>query len=153
MYLDQDLNRRLSTIDDYRTAIVDFFVPGVLRISKSSDLDRVLSNFHRDRPKSPELTEMEPLHCTECAHKASFEPMKDINLNNLKKTAFLSSFVLQQVPRRNSCLGCKQSVRFRPMGKGSFFPSSDFIAKNQLAREGSQTVSQVIIPALITIVD
>ena len=33
------------------------------------------------------------------------------------------------------------------------FPSSDFIAKNQLAREGSQTESLVTIPALTTIVD
>ena len=32
-------------------------------------------------------------------------------------------------------------------------PSSDFIAKNQLAREGSETVSLVTIPALTTIVD
>ena len=33
------------------------------------------------------------------------------------------------------------------------FPSFDFIAKNQLAREGSQSVSPVTIPALTTIVD
>ena len=33
------------------------------------------------------------------------------------------------------------------------FPSSDFIAINQLAREGSQSVSPVTIPALTTIVD
>ena len=33
------------------------------------------------------------------------------------------------------------------------FPSSDFIAKNQLAREGSQSVSPVTIPALTNIVD
>ena len=33
------------------------------------------------------------------------------------------------------------------------FPSFDFIAKNQLAREGSQRVSLVTIPALTTIVD
>ena len=37
--------------------------------------------------------------------------------------------------------------------KVALFPSSDFIAKNQLAREGSQTVSPVTIPALFTIVD
>ena len=37
--------------------------------------------------------------------------------------------------------------------KVALFPSSDFIAKNQLAREGSQSVSPVIIPALTTIVD
>ena len=33
------------------------------------------------------------------------------------------------------------------------FPSSDFIAKNHLAREGSQRVSPMTIPALSTIVD
>ena len=37
--------------------------------------------------------------------------------------------------------------------KVALFPSSDFIAKNQLAREGSQSVSPVTFPALTTIVD
>ena len=37
--------------------------------------------------------------------------------------------------------------------KVALLPSSDFIAKNQLAREGSQSVSPVTIPALTTIVD
>ena len=37
--------------------------------------------------------------------------------------------------------------------KVALFPSSDFIAKNQLAREGAQSVSPVLIPALTTIVD
>ena len=37
--------------------------------------------------------------------------------------------------------------------KVALFPSSDFIAKNQLAREGSQSVSPVTIPALTTIID
>ena len=37
--------------------------------------------------------------------------------------------------------------------KVALFPSSDFIAKNQLAREGSQSVSPLTIPALTTIVD
>ena len=37
--------------------------------------------------------------------------------------------------------------------KVALFSSSDFIAKNQLAREGSQSVSQVTIPTLTTIVD
>ena len=36
--------------------------------------------------------------------------------------------------------------------KDSLFPSSDFI-ENQLAREGSQSVSPVTIPVLTTIVD
>ena len=52
MYLYQDLNRRPSTIDGYRTAIVDTIGPAGLPISKSSDLNRLLSSFHRDRHKS-----------------------------------------------------------------------------------------------------
>ena len=52
MYLYQDLNRRPSTIDGYRTAIVDTLGPMGLHISQSSDLNRLLSSFDRDRPKS-----------------------------------------------------------------------------------------------------
>ena len=37
--------------------------------------------------------------------------------------------------------------------KVALFPSSDFIAKNQLAHEGAQSVSPVVIPALTTVVD
>ena len=43
MYLYQDLNRRPSTIDGYRTAIVDTLGPTGLHISQSSDLNRLLS--------------------------------------------------------------------------------------------------------------
>ena len=37
--------------------------------------------------------------------------------------------------------------------KVALFPSSDFIAKNQLANEGLQSVSSVTVSALTTIVD
>ena len=49
-------------------------------------------------------------------------------------------------------LGCKV-LNLGQWEKVALFPSSDFIAKNQLAREGSQSVSLVTIPALTTIVD
>ena len=52
MYLYQDLNRCPSTIDGYRKAIVDTLGPAGHHISQSSDLNRLLSSFHRDRPKS-----------------------------------------------------------------------------------------------------
>ena len=55
--------------------------------------------------------------------------------------------------QRNPCLGCKQVSNLGQWEKVALFPSSDFIAKNQLAREGSQSVSPVTIPALTTIVD
>ena len=59
------------------------------------------------------------------------------------------------MPQRNPCLGCKQVIlsNLGQWEKVALFPSSDFIAKNQLAREGSQSVSPVTIPALTTIVD
>ena len=57
------------------------------------------------------------------------------------------------MPQQNPCLGCKQSISFRPMGKVPLFPASDFVPKNLLAREGSQSVSPMINPALTTILD
>ena len=59
MYLYQDLNRRPSTIDGYRTAIIDTLGPAAHHIAQSSDLHRLLSSFHRDRPK------MEPFCCSQ----------------------------------------------------------------------------------------
>ena len=80
--------------------------------------------------------------------------MKDTDLKHRTlKTAFLASFGLLQVPQRNPCLGCKQVSNQGHWEKVSLFPSSDFIAKNQLAREDSQSVSSVTIPALTTIVN
>ena len=52
MYLYQDLNRRPSTIDGYRTAIVDTLGPTAHHIAHNADLHRLLSSFHRDCPKS-----------------------------------------------------------------------------------------------------
>ena len=48
--------------------------------------------------------------------KAPFEPQTS---NILLSNCFLASFVIWQVPQRNSCLGCKQSILFRPLGKGT----------------------------------
>ena len=52
MYLYQDLNRRSSNIDGYRTAFVDTLGPAGFYFSQSSDLNRLLPSFHRDFPKS-----------------------------------------------------------------------------------------------------
>ena len=52
LYLHQDLNRRPSTIDGHRTAIVDTLGPAGHHIAQSSDFHRLLSSFHRDQPKS-----------------------------------------------------------------------------------------------------
>ena len=46
-----------------------------------------------------------------------------------------------------------QSVKCGPVGKGGIVPLFSFHSQNQLARENSQSVSPVIIPALTTVVD
>ena len=45
MLLFQDLNRRPSTIDGYRTAILDYLGPTGLHIAQSTDLNRLLASF------------------------------------------------------------------------------------------------------------
>ena len=91
MYLYQDLNRRPSTIDGYRTAIVDTLGPTAHHIAHNADLHRLLSSFHRDRPKSSRNTRKWNLSVVlNELTKAPFEPMKDTDLKHLTlKTAFL----------------------------------------------------------------
>ena len=84
MYLYQDLNRRRSTIDGYRTAIVDTLGPTGHHIAQSSDLHRLLSSFHRDRPKSSRnLPKWNLSVVLNELTKAPFEPMKDTDLKHL----------------------------------------------------------------------
>ena len=132
MYLYQDLNRRPSTIDGYRTAIVDTLGPTGQYIAQSSYLHRLLSSFHRDRPKSSRnLPKWNLSVVLNELTKAPFEPMKDTNLKHLTlKTAFLlalasgkhRSEIRTWVANKVSNLGQWEKV--------ALFPSSDFIAKN-----------------------
>ena len=152
MYLYQDLNRRPSTIDSYRTAIVDTLGPTGHHIAHNADLHRLL---HRDRPKSSRnLPKWNLSVVLNELTKAPFEPMKNTDLKHLTlKTAFLLALASG---KRRSEIHAWVANKVSNLGqweKVALFPSSDFIAKNQLEREGSQSVSPVTIPALTTIVD
>ena len=155
MYLYQDLNRCLSTIDGYRTAIVDTLGPAGHHISQSSDLHRLLSSFHRDRPKSSRnLPKWNLSVVLNKLTKAPFEPMKDTDLKHLTlKTAFLLALASSKCHSEIHAWVANKVSNLGQWEKVALFPSSDFIAKNQLAREVSQSVSPVTIPALTTIVD
>ena len=86
--------------------------------------------------------------------KAPFEPMKDTDLKHLTlKTAFLLALASGKRPSEIHAWVANKVSNLGQWEKVALFPSSDFIAKNQLAREGSQSVSPVTIPALTTIVD
>ena len=155
MYLHQDLNRRRSTIDGYRTAIVDTLSPTGQHIAHNTDLHRFLSSFHRDRPKSSRnLPHWNLSVVLNELTKAPFEPMKDTDLKHLTlKTAFLLALASGKRRSEIHAWVTNKVLNLGQWEKVALFPSSDFIAKNQLAREGSQSVSPVIIPALTTIVD
>ena len=94
MYVYQDLNRRPSTIDGYRMAIVDTLGPTELHISQSSDLNRLLSSFHRDHPKSSmNLPKWNLSVVLNELTKAPFEPMEDTDLEtSYPQNCFLASF-------------------------------------------------------------
>ena len=155
MYLYQDLNRRPSTIDGYRTAIVDTLGPMAQHIAHNADLHRLLSSFHRDRPKSSRnLPKWNLSVVLNELTKAPFEPMKDSDLKHLTlKTAFLLALASGKRRSEIHAWVANKVANLGQWEKVALFPSSDFIAKNQLAREGSQSVSPVTIPALTTIVD
>ena len=155
MYLYQDLNRCPSTIDGYRMAIVDTLGPAGHHILQSSDLHRLLSSFHRDRPKnSRNLPKLNLSVVLNELTKAPFEPMKDTDLKHLTlKTAFLLALASGKHRSKIHAWVANKVCNLGQWEKVALFPSSDFIAKNQLAGEGSQSVSLVTIPALTTIVD
>ena len=84
MYLYQDLNRRPSTFDGYGTAVVDTLGPTAQHVAHNTDLHRLLSSFHRDRPKSSRnLPKWNLSVVLNELTKAPFEPMKDTDLKHL----------------------------------------------------------------------
>ena len=104
---------------------------------------------HRDRPKgSRNLPKWNLSVVLNELTKAPFEHMKDMDLEHLtSKTAFLLALASG---KRRSEIHAWVANKVSNLGqweKVALFPSSDFIAKNQLAREGSQSVSPVTIPA------
>ena len=145
MYLYQELNKCPSIIDGYRTAIFDTLGPAGHHIAQSSDLHRLLSSFYRDRPKSSRnLPKWNFSVVLNELTKTPFEPMKATDLKHLTlKTAFLLALASG---KRRSEIHAWVANKVSNLGqweKVALFPSSDFIAKNQLAREGSKIVSPV----------
>ena len=134
---------------------MDTLGPAGLHISQSSDLNRLLSSFHRDRPKSSRnLPRCNLSVVLNELTKAPFEPVKDTDLKHITlKTTFLLALASS---KRRSKIHAWVANKVSNLGqweKVALFPSSDFIAKNQLAREGSQSVSLVTIPAVTIIID
>ena len=133
LYMYQDLKRRPLTIDGYRTAIVDTLGPTGHHISQNSDFNRLLSSFHRDCPKSSR--NLSKWNLNELT-KAPFEPMKDTDLKHLTlNTAFLLALASGKRCSEIHAWVANKVSNLGQWEKATLFPSSDFITKNQLARE------------------
>ena len=144
-----------STIDGYRSAIADKLGNTTVNISKDDNLTRLLESFHRDRPKGrrgiPSWNLSLVLHQLT---KAPFEPLREASLKHLTfKTVFL--LALGSGKRRSEIHAWQhKNIRHQSdWSKVSLFPSPSFLSKNQLAREGPESVAPVVIPALAPTLD
>ena len=155
LYLFEVKNLQPSTIDGYRSAIADKLGNVTLNISKDDNLTRLLDSFHRDRPKGrrsiPSWNLSLVLHQLT---KAPFEPLTEASLKHLSfKTVFLLAL---GSGKRRSEIHAWQNKNIRHQSdwsKVSLFPSPSFLSKNQLAKEGPESVAPVVIPALAPTLD
>ena len=155
LHLFQDRQLQPGTIDGYRSAIADKLGNATINVSKDENLTRLLDSFHRDRPKGrrgiPSWNLSLVLHQLT---KAPFEPLKEASLKHLTfKTVFLMA--LGSGKRRSEIHAwLHKNIRHQSdWSKVSFYPSPSFLSKNQLAKEGPDSVAPVVIPALAHTID
>ena len=155
MYLFEERKLQPSTIDGYRSAIADKLGSSTLNISKDENLTRLLDSFHRDRPKGRRGTPSWNLSLVlHQLTKAPFEPIREASLKHLTfKTVFLLAL---GSGKRRSEIHAWQHKNIRHQSdwtKISLYPSPSFLSKNQLAKEGPDSVAPVVIPALAPTLD
>ena len=155
LYLFEDKKLQPSTIDGYRSAIADKLGNATVNISKDDNLTHLLESFHRDRPKGrrgiPSWNLSLVLHQLT---KGPFEPLREASLKHLTfKTVFL--LALGSGKRRSEIHAWQhKNIRHQSdWSKVSLFPSPSFLSKNQLAREGPESIAPVVIPALAPTLD
>ena len=155
MHLFEDKKLQPSTIDGYRSAIADKLGSTTINISKDDNLTRLLESFHRDRPKGrrgiPSWNLSLVLHQLT---KAPFKPLREASLKHLTfKTVFL--LALDSGKRRSEIHAWQhKNIRHQSnWSRVSLFPSPSFLSKNQLAKEGPESVAPVVIPALAPTLD
>ena len=155
LHLFQDRKLQPGTIDGYRSAIADKLGNSTINVSKDENLTRLLDSFHGDRPKGrrgiPSWNLSLVLHQLT---KAPFEPLKEASLKHLTfKTVFL--LALGSGKRRSEIHAwLHKNIRHQSdWSKVSLYPSPSFLSKNQLAKEGPDSVAPVVIPALAHTLD
>ena len=143
LHLFQGKKLQPGTIDGYRSAIADKLGNVTINVSKDENLTRLLDSFHRDRPKGrrgiPSWNLSLVLYQLT---KAPFEPLKEASLKHLTfKTVFLMA--LGSGKRRSEIHAwLHKNIRYQSdWSKVSLYPSPSFLSKNQLAKEGPDSVA------------
>ena len=150
LHLFQDRKLQPGTIDGYRSAIADKLGYSPINVSKDVNLTRLLDSFHRQEG-IPSWNLSLVLHQLT---KTPFEPLKEASLKHLTfKTVFL--LALGSGKRRSEIHAwLHKNIRHQSdWSKLSLYPSPSFLYKNQLAKEGPDSVAPVVIPALAPTLD
>ena len=155
LYLFQERNLQPSTIDGYRSAIADRLGNAQIDISKNENITRLLDSFHRDRPKGrrgvPAWNLSLVLHQLT---KPPFEPLHKASLKHLTfKTVFLMALASGKRRSEIHAWVFKNIRNQADWSTVSMYPSPSFLSKNQLARDGPNSVAPVVIPALAPTLD
>ena len=155
LHLFQDRKFQPGTIDGYRSAIADKLGNSTINVIKDENLTRLLDSLHGDRPKGrrgiPSWNLSLVLHQLT---KAPFEHLKEASLKHLTfKTVFL--LALGSGKHRSEIHAwLHKNIRHQSdWSKVSLYPSPSFVSKNQLAKEGPDSVATVVIPALAPTLD
>ena len=155
LFLFKEKKLQPSTIEGYRTTIVDMVGNDRVHISRDENLSRLLDSFHRDKPKGRRGVSSWNLSLVlHQLTKAPFEPMRKASLKHLTfKTVFL--LALGSGKRRSEIHAwLYRNIRHQETWtQVSLYPSASFLSKNQLAREGPSSVAPVVIPALAPSLD
>ena len=154
MYLFEDKKLQPSTIDGYRSAIADKLGNATVNISKDDNLTRLLESFHRDRPKG--RRGIPSWNLSLVLHQLTKAPFENLREASLKHLTFKTVFLLALGSGKRSEIHAWQHKNIRHQAdwsKVSLFPSPSFLSKNQLAKEGPESVAPVVIPALAPTLD
>ena len=154
LHLFQDRKLQPGTIDGYRSAIADKLGNSTINVS-NENLTHLLDSFHRDRPKGrrgiPSWNLSLVLHQLT---KAPFEPLKEPSLKHLTfKTVFLLALGSGKHRSEIHAWLHKYIKHQSDWSKVSLYPLPSFLLKNQLAKEGPESVAPVVIAALAPTLD
>ena len=153
-YLFTVKNLKPATITCYRTAIADAFGSQGELISKSLELNRLIASLTRDRPKPSRSIPTWDLSLVLLGlTKPPFKPLSEAPLKWLTyKTVFLLALASGKRSEIHAWTHSSVSSR-KNWSEVTVSPSPAFLAKNQLALDGPDSIKPVVIPALTTMLD